>query len=81
MRFHPLVGNLNGVLKRTSFYQAVEESDPRLLAAFFVRDDGGSLGEPFVTLEDFLGQVGICDVYFIMTWYEPEKAISPVERR
>ena len=26
-----LVGNLNGVLKRTSFYQAVKESSPRLL--------------------------------------------------
>ena len=50
-----LVGNLNGVLKRTSLYQAVEESGPPLLAAFFVRDDGGSVGEPFVTLEDFLG--------------------------
>ena len=30
-----LVGNLNGVLKRTSFYQAVEKSGPPLLAAFF----------------------------------------------
>ena len=68
-----LVGNLNGVLKRTSLYQAVEESGPPLLAAFFVRDDGGSVGEPFVTLEDFLGQVGICDVCFITTWYEPRE--------
>ena len=76
-----LVGNLIGVLKRTSFYQAVEESGPSLHAAFFVRNDGGSVGEPFVTLEDFIGQVGICDVCFITTWYEPEKAISPVERR
>ena len=74
---YPLVSvdNLNGVLKRTSFYQAVEESGPPLLAAFFVRDGGSFAGEPFVTLDDFLGQVGICDVYFITTWYEPEKAI------
>ena len=60
-----LVGNLNGVLERTPFYQAVEESSPPLLAAFFDCDDGRSVGEPSVTLEDF----------------EPEKAVSPVERQ
>ena len=76
-----LVGNLNGVLERTPFYQAMEESSPPLLAAFFVCDDGRSVGEPSVTLEDFLGQVRIRDVCFIMPSYEPEKAVSPVERR
>ena len=76
-----LIGNLNRVLQRTSFYQAVEESGPPLFAAFFVCDDGGSAGEPFVAFEDFLGQVRICDVCFITTWYEPEKAVSPMERR
>ena len=75
-----LVGNLSGVLQRTSFYQAVEENGPPLFAAFFVCDDGGSVGEPFVALEDFLGQVRICDVWFIKTWYKPEKAVSPVEK-
>ena len=71
-----LVGNLNGVLKRTSFYQAVEESDPPLLAAFFVRDDGGSVGEPFVTLEDFLGQVGI---WLKVPWYTIVNKASVIE--
>ena len=64
-----LVGNFNGVLKYMPFYQAVEESGPRLFAAFFVRDDGGSVSEPFVALENFLDQVRICDTYFISTWY------------
>ena len=69
------------MLERTPFYQAVEESSPPLLAAFFVCDDGRYVGEPSVTLEDFLGQVRIHDVYFITSSYEPEKANSPVERR
>ena len=60
-----LVGNLDGVLERTSFYQAVEESSPLLLAAFFVCDNGRFVGEPSVTLKDFLGQVRIRDVCFI----------------
>ena len=38
-----LVGNLNGVLERKPFYQAVEESSPPLLAAYFVCDDGRSV--------------------------------------
>ena len=76
-----LVGNLNGVLVRTPFYQAVEESSPPLLAVFFVCDDGRSVGEPSVTLEGFLGQVRIRDVCFITPSYEPEKAVSPMERR
>ena len=76
-----LVGNLNGVLERMPFYQAVKESSPPLLAAFFVCDDGRSAGKPPVTLEDFLGQVRIRDVCFITPSYEPEKVVSPVERR
>ena len=63
------------------FYQAVEESSPPLLAAYFVCDDGCSVGEPSVALEDFLGQVRIRDVCFITSSYEPEKAVSPMERR
>ena len=76
-----LVGNLNGVLERTPFYQAVDESSTPLLAAFFVCDDGRSVGEASVTLDDFLGQVRIRDICFITPSYEPEKAVSPVERR
>ena len=60
-----LIGKLNGVLKRTPCYQAVEEIDPPLSAALFVRYDGVPNGEPFITLENFVNQVRIRDVSYI----------------
>ena len=59
----------------------MEVSGPPFFAAFFVRDVGGTVGEPFVALKNFLGQVRICNACFISTWDEPEKVVLPVERQ
>ena len=48
----------------------MQESGPLLLAVLFVRNDGVSIGELFITIENFLGQVRVDDVTFISARHE-----------
>ena len=52
-----------------------------ILTALFVRDDGVPIGEPFIKLENFLGQVRVRDFSFNSAGHEIEKVVVMVKRR